>query len=66
MKVVTENDIANGTGVAPEVNVASEVNAVAYTQNSEIDDSEESLDMYVKFSNPYIFEYDTYDLLHMS
>lgn len=66
MKVVTENDIANGTGVAPEVNVASEVNAVADTQNSEIDDSEESFDMYVKFSKPYIFEDDTYDGLDMS
>lgn len=66
MKVVTENDIANETGVAPEVNVVSEVNAVADAQNSEIDDSEESLDMYVKFSKPYIFEDDTYDGLDMS
>lgn len=60
MKVVTENDIANETDAETEVNVVSEV------KDSGIDDSEESLDMYVKFSKSYTFEDDTYDGLDMS
>lgn len=60
MKVVTENDIANETDAETEANVVSEV------KDSGIDDSEESLDMYVKFSKPYTFEDDTYDGLDMS
>ncbi len=60
MKVFTGNDIANETDAETEVNVVSEV------KDSGIDDSEESLDMYVKFSKPYTFEDDTYDGLDMS
>lgn len=60
MKEVNENNIVNEADAETEVNVVSEA------KDSGIDDSEESLDMYVKFSKPYIFEDDTYDGLDMS